>query len=153
MNAPVQEPAPPLTPAEAQALAERVAAGMYERDRASQALGIEVAGIGPGRAELRMTVRPDMMNGHAIGHGGLVFTLADSAFAYACNSYNHNTVAAGCTIEFLAPCHEGDVLVAAASERMQVGRSGVYDIDVKNQNGETIALFRGKSMRVKGSVI
>ena len=153
MNALVQEPTPQPTPAEAQALAERVAAGMYERDRASQALGIEVARIGPGRAELRMTVRADMMNGHAIGHGGLVFTLADSAFAYACNSYNHNTVASGCTIEFLAPCHEGDVLVAAATERMQVGRSGVYDIDVKNQKGETIALFRGKSMRVKGSVI
>ncbi len=142
-----------LSPIEAQALAERVAAGMFARDRASQALGIEVAAIGPGRAELRMTVRPDMMNGHAIGHGGLVFTLADSAFAYACNSYNHNTVAAGCSIEFLAPCHEGDALVAVATERLQVGRSGVYDIDVKNQKGETIALFRGKSMRVKGTVI
>lgn len=149
MNAPDQD----LSPAEAQALAERVAAAMYSRDRASQALGIEVVGIGPGRAELRMAVRPDMMNGHAIGHGGLVFTLADSAFAYACNSYNHNTVASGCTIEFLAPCHEGDVLVAMAIERMQVGRSGVYDIDVKNQQGEPIALFRGKSMRVKGTVI
>ncbi len=149
MNVPVPE----LTAAQAQALAEQVGAGMYARDRASQALGIEVANIGPGHAELRMTVRPDMMNGHAIGHGGLVFTLADSAFAYACNSHNHNTVAAGCSIEFLAPCHEGDVLTAVASERTLVGRSGVYDIDVKNQRGESIALFRGKSTRVKGAVI
>ena len=143
----------PLTPAEAQGLAERVAAGMFARDRASQALGMRIVKVGPGCAELAMTVRGDMVNGHAICHGGLVFTLADSAFAYACNSYNVNTVAAGCAIEFLAPSREGDVLAALAREHTLVGRNGIYDVDVKNQNGETIALFRGKSTRIKGSVV
>jgi len=149
----MQDDAPPLTPAEAQALAERVAAGMYARDNASQGLGIRIARVAPGFAELTMTVRADMVNGHAITHGGLVFTLADSAFAYACNSYNVNTVAAGCAIEFLAPSREGDVLTATAREHTLVGRNGIYDIDVKNQHGETIALFRGKSTRIKGHVV
>ncbi len=144
---------PPLTPAEAQALAERVAAGMYPRDNASQALGIRLGRIAPGFAEVSMVVRADMMNGHAITHGGLVFTLADTAFAYACNSYNANTVAAGCAIEFLAPSREGDTLTATAREHTLVGRNGIYDVDVKNQNGETIALFRGKSTRIKGHVV
>ncbi len=145
------EPLP--TPEAAQALAERVAAGMFARDRASQGLGMRIVNVRPGYAELTMTVRPDMLNGHAIGHGGFVFTLADSAFAFACNSYNANTVAAGCTIEFLAAAREGDVLTAIARERALSGRSGVYDIDVKNQNGDTVALFRGKSTRIKGNVI
>jgi len=143
----------PLTPAEAQGLAERVAAGMFARDRASQALGMRIVKVGPGCAELAMTVRPDMVNGHAICHGGLVFTLADSAFAFACNSHNANTVANGCTIEFLAPSQEGDVLTATARERTLVGRNGIYDIDVTNQKGETIAHFRGKSTRIKGQVV
>ncbi len=144
---------PPLTPEEAQALAERVAQGMFERDRASNALGMRILRVAPGFAELTMHVRGDMVNGHAICHGGLVFTLADSAFAFACNSYNFNTVAAGCSIEFLAPGREGDVLTATAQERAQGGRAGVYDIDVRNQDGKTIALFRGKSMRIRGHVI
>jgi acyl-CoA thioesterase len=144
---------PPLTPAEAQALAESVAHGMFSRDRASQALGMRIVRVAPGFAELTMHVRGDMVNGHAICHGGLVFTLADSAFAFACNSYNFNTVAAGCTIEFLAPGREGDVLTATAQERAQGGRAGVYDIEVRNQLGKTIALFRGKSMRIRGHVI
>ena len=143
----------PLTADEAQALAERVADAMYPRDRASQSLGIKVAKVGPGHAELTMTVRADMLNGHAICHGGFIFTLADSAFAFACNSYNLNTVASGCAIEFLAPAREGDVLTAAARERSMAGRTGVYDIDVANQRGETIALFRGKSYRIKGHII
>jgi acyl-CoA thioesterase len=142
-----------LSPAAAQALAERVAAGMFARDRASQGLGILVAKVAPGYAELTMTVRHDMVNGHAICHGGFVFTLADSAFAYACNSHNTNTVAAGCAIEFLAPSHERDVLTATARERTLVGRNGIYDIEVRNQNGDTIALFRGKSTRIRGHVI
>ena len=137
----------------AQALAERVAAIMFERDRASQALGMRIVRVGPGFAELTMVVRDDMVNGHAICHGGFVFTLADSAFAFACNSYNLNTVAQGCAIEFLAPAHEGDVLTARAVERRLSGRTGVYDIEVTNQRGETIALFRGKSYRIKGHVI
>ena len=100
-----------------------------------------------------MTVRADMLNGHAICHGGFIFTLADSAFAYACNSYNLNTVASGCAIDFLAPAREGDVLTAVAQERSASGRTGVYDIEVTNQRGEKIALFRGKSYRIKGHVI
>ena len=138
---------------EAEALAKRVAEAMFSRDRASQNLGMRIARIGPGHAELTMTVRGDMVNGHAICHGGLVFTLADSAFAFACNSYNFNTVANGCTIEFLAPAHEGDVLTAVAHERSQVGRTGVYDVEVRNQAGTTIAHFRGKSTRIKGEVL
>ncbi|HZI84094.1 MAG TPA: hydroxyphenylacetyl-CoA thioesterase PaaI [Casimicrobiaceae bacterium] len=143
----------PASTAEAQALAERVAATMYARDAASKAMGMTIAGVGPGHAELTMTVRADMLNGHAICHGGLIFTLADSAFAFACNSYNLTTVASGCTIDFIAPAREGDVLTAAARERSASGRTGVYDIEVLNQRGEPIAFFRGKSYRIKGHVI
>ena len=137
----------------AQALAERVAAGMFARDPASQALGMAIAAVGPGHATLTMTVRADMLNGHATCHGGFVFTLADSAFAFACNSHNANTVAAGCSIEFLAASREGDRLVASARERALAGRSGVYDVEIVNQRGETVALFRGKSARIKGEVV
>ena len=144
---------PALAPADAQALAERVAREMYERDGASQGLGLRVVRVAPGRAEVAMTVRTDMLNGHAICHGGFIFTLADSAFAYACNSYNLTTVASGCAIDFLAPAREGDLLTAVAHERSASGRTGVYDIEVNNQRGEKIALFRGKSYRIKGHVI
>jgi acyl-CoA thioesterase len=138
---------------EAQALAERVAEGMYSSDRASQALGIKIASVGPGHAELTMAVRADMLNGHAICHGGFIFALADSAFAFSCNSYNLTTVASGCAIDYMAPAREGDVLTARARERSVSGRTGVYDIEVSNQRGETIALFRGKSYRIKGHVV
>lgn len=144
---------PAMTSAEAQALAERVADSMWERDTASHALGMRIVAVGPGRAELAMDVRADMLNGHAICHGGFIFTLCDSAFAYACNSYNLNTVASGCGIDFLAPAREYDVLTAVAQERSAAGRTGVYDIEVTNQRGERIALFRGKSYRIKGHVI
>jgi len=144
---------PALSPAEAQALAERVAEGMYARDTASQAMGMRIVRVAPGHAEMAMTVRADMLNGHAICHGGFIFTLADSAFAFACNSYNLTTVASGCTIDFLAPAREGDVLTAVAQERSASGRTGVYDIEVVNQRGEAIALFRGKSYRIKGHVV
>jgi len=140
-------------PDAAQALAERVAAAMFARDRASQALGMRILRVAPGEADLAMTVRGDMVNGHAICHGGYVFTLADSTFAFACNSYNHNTVAQACVIEYVAPAHEGDVLTASGRERSRAGRTGVYDIEVRNQRGETIALFRGKSYRIQGSVL
>ena len=100
-----------------------------------------------------MTVREDMLNGHAICHGGFIFTLADSAFAFACNSYNLTTVASGCAIDYMAPAREGDLLTARARERSVSGRTGVYDIDVCNQRGETVALFRGKSYRIKGHVV
>ena len=144
---------PALSPADAQALAERVAAAMWARDGASMGLGMRIVRVGPGRAELAMTVRFDMLNGHAICHGGFIFTLCDSAFAYACNSYNLNTVASGCAIDFLAPAREGDVLTAVAHERSASGRTGIYDIEVTNQQDEKIALFRGKSYRIKGHVI
>ncbi|MCC7327241.1 MAG: hydroxyphenylacetyl-CoA thioesterase PaaI [Burkholderiales bacterium] len=126
---------------------------MYARDHASQGLDIRIVEVRPGMAVLTMMVRTDMVNGHAISHGGFVFTLADSAFAYACNSYNINTVAAGCAIEFLAPSRAGDVLTATAREHTLSGRNGIYDVDVKNQNGDTIAVFRGKSTRIKGAVV
>jgi acyl-CoA thioesterase len=143
----------PAPLADAQALCERVVGAMYARDPASQAMGMRLGSVGPGRAELTMTVRADMLNGHAICHGGFIFTLADSAFAYACNSYNLTTVASGCGIDFVAPAREGDLLTALAQERTVSGRTGVYDIEVKNQRGETIAYFRGRSYRVKGHVI
>ena len=144
---------PALSAAEAQALAERVAAGMYARDTASQAMGMRIVRVAPGHAEMAMTVRADMLNGHAICHGGFIFTLCDSAFAYACNSYNLNTVASGCSIDFLAPAREGDVLTAIAQEMSIAGRTGVYDIGVVEGRGERIALFRGKSYRIKGHVV
>ncbi|MEO5764952.1 MAG: hydroxyphenylacetyl-CoA thioesterase PaaI [Casimicrobiaceae bacterium] len=136
-----------------EALARAVAERMFANDRASRALGMAIVAVRPGLAELTMTVRADMLNGHAICHGGYVFTLCDSAFAFACNSYNFNTVAQGCAIEFLATSHEGDVLTARAAERSLAGRTGVYDVEVTNQRGEKIALFRGKSYRVKGHVV
>ena len=139
--------------AAAQALADEVGRVMWSRDNATQALGMALTRIAPGTATITMTVRPDMVNGHHICHGGLIFTLADSAFAYACNSYNLNTVASACHIDFLAPAREGDVLEASATERSASGRTGVYDIEVKVQGGKTVALFRGKSYRIKGEVI
>lgn len=140
-------------PTDPQALAEAAAAAMWARDHACQALGMRLEAIGPGRAVMSMTVRPDMVNGHAMCHGGLIFTLADSAFAYACNSYNHNTVASACHIDFLAPARAGDVLEAEAVERSLSGRTGVYDITVRVRGGRTVALFRGKSYRLSGEVI
>ena len=141
-------------PTDPQALAEAVAAAMWSRDRAAQALGMRIEAVGPGRATLSMPVRSDMVNGHHICHGGMIFSLADTAFAYACNSYNKNTVASACHIDFLAPGMENDTLDAEAVERSQSGRTGVYDVTVKSrQSGKTIALFRGKSYRISGEVI
>jgi len=136
-----------------QAIAEGTARAMWSNDRASKGLGMRIDAVSPGAATLSMTVRDDMLNGHDICHGGFIFTLADSAFAFACNSYNFVTVASGCSIDFLAPARQGDVLTASAQERSASGRTGVYDIDVTNQRGERVALFRGKSYRIKGSVM
>ena len=137
----------------AQALAEAVAEAMYARDPAVRAFGIHIDEVAPGYARLSMPVRDDMLNGHGFCHGGLIFTLADSAFAYACNSRNQNTVASGCTIDYLAPGQRGDVLVAVAVEQSLAGRTGVYDITVSNQNGKKVALFRGRSASIKGGVL
>ena len=135
-----------------QALAELAGKTMYERDPASQALCMTLIAIRPGYARMSMPVRADMLNGHGTCHGGYIFMLADSAFAFACNSHNFNTVGAGCTIDYLAPGHEGDLLVAEAVEQALSGKTGVYDIVVSNQEGRKLALFRGKSHRVSGMV-
>lgn len=139
--------------ASAQALAQETAQAMWARDRAAQALGMAIAEVKPGYARLTMRVRGDMVNGHNICHGGMIFSLADTAFAYACNSYNKNTVASACHIDFLAPAHEGEMLEAESIEQSQSGRTGVYDITVRNPSGKAIALFRGKSYRIQGEVI
>ncbi len=133
-----------------QQLAEQVRALMFENDRATRALGMQVTAIGPGRATLTMPVRADMLNGHATCHGGMITTLADSAFAFACNAGNELTVASGVTIDFVAPGREGDLLTATAQEVQQAGRTGVYDVNVHNQRGELVAVFRGRSYRMKG---
>ncbi len=137
----------------AQALADAAARTMYANDHASRALGIALEEIRPGYARMRMTVRKDMVNGHDLCHGGIIFTLADSTFAFACNSHNHVTVAQGAAIEFLAPGRLGDVLTAVGEERHVRGRNGVYDIGVTNQAGERVALFRGKSFRLDGQIV
>lgn len=134
-------------------LAARVAAAMWSRDRLTQWLGMGLDNVGPGSAVLSMTVTADMANGHGLCHGGMIFALADSAFAYACNSGNQNTVASACAIDFLAPARIGDVLDAEAVERSAKGRTGVYDITVRVRGGDIVALFRGKSYRIKGEVI
>ena len=130
-----------------------VAAAMYARDHAAQALGITLQSIASGRATMSMRVRPDMIQGHGSCHGGLIFSLADTAFAYACNTYNNVTVAGACSIEFLRPAFLDDALTAVATETATVGRNGVYDIRVHNQRGEIIATFRGKSVALKDKVI
>ena len=137
----------------AQATAEKVRDGMYPNDHATKHLGIEVVSVGPGSAQLRMTVRRDMLNGHQTCHGGMIATLADSAFAFACNSYNELTGASGFSIDLMAPAHEGDVLTAQASEVSKAGRTGVYDVEVRNQNGVRLAVFRGRSYTIKGKLV
>ena len=135
-------------------LARRVGEAMFPLDTASKdTLGLELIACEPGRARMRMTVRPLHLHGHQIRHGGFTFTLADSTFAFACNSRNHNTVANGCSIEFLRPAHAGDVLTAEGVEQVLNGRHGVYDIRVSNQKGQTVALFRGKSTQIAGTVV
>ena len=144
----------PLSDAEARELARRVGESMYAADEASKStLGMKLLACEPGRAVMEMPVRALHLNGHKICHGGFIFTLSDSTFAYACNSRNHATVANGCSIEFLRPAHEGDVLTAEGVEQSLSGRHGVYDIRVSNQKGQTVALFRGKSTQISGTVI
>jgi acyl-CoA thioesterase len=122
---------------------------MMAADEASRALGIELVSCGEGRAVTRMPVRADMVNGYDTAHGGLIFTVADTAFACACNSFGEQTVAAGAEIVFVAPAHAGDVLVAEAAVRTTFGRSGVYDVTVRREgDGAVIAEFRGRSHRV-----
>lgn len=138
---------------DAQQLARACADAMWTEDQASQAMGMIISEVSPGKATLDMPVRKDMVNGHNICHGGFIFTLADSAFAFACNSENHNTVAAGARIEFLSPGKLGDRLTAVARQVSQGGRTGVYDVVVTNQEGRKLALFRGNSHRIGGALV
>jgi len=131
----------------------QVADAMFSRDHAAQAAGMVVEQVALGSATVTMTVRKDMVNGHDICHGGYMALLCDTAFAYACNACNQNTVASGFSIEILAPARLGDTLVAVGVEQAQRGRSGVYDIKLTNQHGDIIALFRGKSARIAGEVL
>ena len=133
------------TPPSAQQTADAVRERMVGADRASQALGMQVVAMTPGAATLAMSVRADMLNGLDICHGGLIAALADSAFAFACNSHGAPTVAAGFSIDFIAPGHVGDVLTARCADVAKAGRSGVYDVEVTNQRGECVAVFRGRS--------
>jgi acyl-CoA thioesterase len=134
----------------AQATADLVRAGLFAHDRASIGLGMQVLEVAPGRATVSMKVREDMLNGHHTCHGGLIAALGDSAFAFACNSYNELTVASSFSIDFVAPARHGDVLTARCVEVSKGSRTGIYDVEIVNQNGERIAVFRGRSYTLKG---
>ena len=138
---------------DAQTIAERVGVGMLADDEASRGLGIKIEAMAPGCARMTMTVRPDMLNGFRICHGGFITLLADSAFAFACNSRNELTVAAGIVVDFVAPAREGDVLTAQATPVNRAGRTGVWDMVVSNQRGERIAVVRGRSYTMRGKPV
>ena len=134
---------------DAQAIADHVGRVMLAQDEASRALGMKIEAMGPGYSRMTMTVRADMLNGFKICHGGYITVLADSCFAFACNSYNELTLAAAILVDFVAPAQLGDVLTAEACEVTLSGRTGVYDVKVTNQRGETVAVLRGRSHRMK----
>jgi acyl-CoA thioesterase len=136
-----------------QHIAEAVGKGMYAKDQAAQDLGIRLMAIKPGEATMEMTVTKKMLNGFEICHGGYFTLLADTAFAYACNSYNELTVASSFNIDLLAPVFADDVLIAVATEVKLSGRTGVYDVELCNQNGELVSVFRGHSYRLKGKPV
>jgi acyl-CoA thioesterase len=142
--------APDMSPDE---LARACADAMWAGDKASQGLGMEIVEVASGRAVIAMTVTEAMVNGHGICHGGFLFTLADSAFAFACNSHNQNTVASHCAVSFLRPGRLGERLVATAVERWREGRSGITDVTVTNGAGEVLAEFRGNSRTIKGTLL
>ena len=134
-------------------IATACAETMWAEDRASQALGMKVEKVAPGEAMLSMTVRPDMTNGHDICHGGFIFTLADSTFAFACNTYDQRTVAHQCAVTFIAPVRQGEVLTAHAVERNRAGRGGIYDVTVRDSKNIVVAEFRGHSRTIAGSLL
>ena len=138
---------------DSQAVASACAESLWKEDRTSQKLGMKIVRIGPGEAELSMTVTDDMVNGHNIGHGGYLFTLADSTFAFACNTYNQRCVAQHCSISFLAPVHAGEQLRSVAKEVSRQGRNGIYDITVFDSQSKAIVEFRGYSRTIKGAVL
>lgn len=134
-------------------LAKACADAMWAEDKASRGLGMQLVSVEPGRAELTMTVTDKLVNGHDICHGGFIFTLADSGFAYACNTYNQRTVAQHCAVTFLRSARRGDRLTARAVERQRQGRSGIYDITVTRDDGTVIAEFRGHSRTIEGEIV
>ncbi len=138
---------------DADALARACAEIMWADDRAAQALGMRIRSVSAGRAVIEMTVGPTMVNGHHTCHGGYIFTLADTAFAYGCNSRNDRAVAQHCTVTFIAPAREGQVLTATCEERQRYGRSGIYDVTVSDDHGKAIAEFRGLSRTIKGTFL
>jgi acyl-CoA thioesterase len=142
-----------IAAAEAQLIAERSVEALYARDRASQSLGMSVTAVRPGFAQVTMPVRADMVNGHGLCHGGLIFALGDSAFAFACNTYDEATVGAAASIDFLAAGHAGDTLTAEARELWRTRRNGLYEIVILNGRGERLALLRGRSYRIDGPVV
>ncbi|MCB1463383.1 MAG: hydroxyphenylacetyl-CoA thioesterase PaaI [Nitratireductor sp.] len=137
----------------AKEMAKACAEIMWRDDNASQQLGMELTHVAPGQAVIEMSIDSRMTNGHKTCHGGYMFVLADSAFAFACNTYDQRTVAQHCSVTFLAPAFEGDRLTATAQEVQRRGRSGIYDVKITNQNGETVAEFRGHSRSVKGTLL
>lgn len=134
-----------------QQLAEACIQSMWNQDRASQALGMAVTLLAPGEARVRMPIEPYMLNGHGTCHGGYIFTLADSAFAFASNTYDQRAVGQHCSISYLAPARGGELLIAHAREHWRSGRSGMYDVTITNQDGVQVAEFRGHSRTVKGT--
>jgi len=136
-----------------EALARACAEAMWAEDRASQGLGMTLDHAGPGEAVLSMRVRDDMVNGHGSCHGGFLFALADSAFAFACNAYDQRAVAQHCAVTFLRPGKRGEVLTARAVERVREGRSGIYDVTVTDAEGRVVAEFRGHSRTVPGTIL
>ena len=152
VHAPARPP-PGARSMTADQVAQAARDAMARGDRASRWLGMEVVAIGPGSATLVMRVRDEMLNGHDICHGGLITTLADSAFAFACNAYNEVTVAAGFDVNLIAAARLGDILTATASEVSKSGRTGVYDVAVHNQRNEKVAAFRGRSYTLKGKAL
>jgi len=135
------------------ALAEICSEHMHRDDRCSQMLGMTVDEIRPGYARLKMRVREEMLNGHGNCHGGMIFTLADSAFAHACNTRNHVSVAVSCQVEFLVAVTAGEILIAEAIEQFLQGKNGVYDVRVKSSDDTLVALFRGKSRAIGGVLV
>jgi acyl-CoA thioesterase len=137
------------SPADRVQLAQSAVQSLYRTDRASQGLGIEIIDVAPGHVQVAMSVRPDMVNGHGMCHGGIIFALADSAFAFACNSHGEPMVAAGASIEFLAPTLSGERVTATATEVTRSARNGIYDVCVSKSSGETVAHFRGRCSRLR----
>jgi acyl-CoA thioesterase len=138
---------------DAAALARACADAMWKEDAATQALGMQLVSVAPGQAVVTMTVTDRMVNGHKLCHGGYIFTLADSAFAFSCNTYNQRTVAQHCAVTFLTSAKLGDKLVARAVERQRSGRSGIYDVTVSREEGNVIAEFRGHSRTIEGELL